>query len=661
MIIERGKFSMVQFPGLFSPGRIGGLRLKNRIIMSPMAVNYAGIDGAVSDATVDYYEARARGGVGAIIVEAAVVDSPTGNEGFGQIKIDHPRYILGLARLAETIKAYNCAAFIQLYHAGRETSRLLTEGVQPVAPSPIPCKITREMPRELRLDEIPTIIQKFITSATYAEMAGFDGVELHAAHGYLLNEFLSPQTNHRQDQYGGTLENRMRILLEIVQGIKAAASGLCLSVRLNIDDLTENGLKPPESVKIAQALALAGVDVINCSCGIYESGLNSIEPSSYAEGWRVYMAEEVKKNVDIPVITGGMVRSPAMADNIITEGKADFVFLARSLLADSEWPEKARSGRVDEIRPCITCNNCIENNFKGRAVRCAVNPHTGRERKFDYMTKPSRSAGKAIVIGGGPGGMQAAAALHRQGFGVTLFEKEDQLGGLLHLAGVPPYKQKILMLKDYMIRRLQGSGIDLQTNHEFTLADIARLKPVIVVVATGSKPYWPEIQGYRPDFCTGVTEVLADAEPIRKKQVVIIGGGINGCETADYLQTWGNRVTIIEQARYLAARMEKKNRRALMNRLEDGGVIKKTGSKVIEIVDAGVVIQGSDNLIETLTADKVIMATGFVPVNHLYEQLQDKAERVFLIGDALKVRGIKDAILEGENIGYAIFKARNNG
>ncbi|HBQ87138.1 MAG TPA: hypothetical protein DD811_11775 [Syntrophomonas sp.] len=228
------------------------------------------------------------------------------------------------------------------------------------------------------------------------------------------------------------------------------------------------------------------------------------------------------------------------------------------------------------------------------------------------------------------------------------------------MAGVPPYKQKILMLKDYMIKRLQSSGIDLQTNHEFTLEDIALLKPDIVVVATGSQPYWPQIPGYRPDFCTGVTEVLAEAEPIRKKQVVIIGGGINGCETADYLQTWGNRVTIIEQAQYLAARMEKKNRRALMNRLEDGGAIKKTGSKVIEIADAGVIIQGSDNLIETLEADKVIMATGFVPVNHLYEQLQDKAERVFLIGDALKVRGIKDAVLEGENIGYAVFKARNN-
>lgn len=651
---------MDQFTSLFSPGSIGSLKIKNRIIMSPMVVNYAGLDGAVTDAIVQYHEARARGGVGAIIVEAAVVDSPSGNENFAQLKIDHPKYILGLSRLAETIKSYNCGAFIQLYHAGRQTSRLHTEGVQPVAPSPIPCKITREVPRELHTDEIKSIIHKFIMAATYADTAGFDGVELHAAHGYLINQFLSSQTNQRHDQYGGSIENRMRILLEIIQGIKRSSPHLCLSVRLNIDDFTEQGLKPAESIEIAKTIAQAGVDVINCSCGIYESGLNSIEPSSYEEGWRVYLAEQVKKNVDIPVIAGGLVHDPAMADSIIAEGKADFVFLGRSLLADSDWADKARRGRVEEIRPCITCNNCINNNFKGLAVHCAVNPHTGREGKFDFLIKTSQPAGKAIVVGGGPGGMQAATALNRQGFGVTLFEKEDQLGGLLKLAAVPPYKQRIQLLKDYMIKCLKHSKIDLQFKHEFTPADVVELNPDIVVIATGSKPCWPDIQGNSPDFCFGITEVLTDAVDIRKQNVVIIGGGLNGCETADYLQSWGNRVTIIEQEQYLAAGMEKKNRRALMNRLEDGGVIKRTGSRVIRILESAVVIQGNEGMMETIKADRVVIAAGFIPVNHVYEQMKEKAGSVFLIGDALKVRGIKDAILEGENVGYAVFKARNS-
>lgn len=650
---------MHQFPSLFSPGSIGGLNLKNRIIMSPMAVNYTGLDGAVTDAMVDYYEARARGGVGAIIVEAAIADSSTGSEGFGKLKIDSPKYLLGLSRLAETIKSYNCGAFIQLYHPGRQITRLFTEGVQPVAPSPIPCKVTREVPRELQTHEIAIIVQKFVMAANYAKMAGFDGVELHAAHGYLLNEFLSAQTNRRVDQYGGSLENRMRILLEIVRGIKESAPGLCLSVRLNIDDFTEQGLKLPESLVITKSLEQAGVDIINCSCGIYESGLTSIEPSSYEEGWRVYLAEKVKKNVDIPVIAGGMVRSPAMAESIIAEGKADFVFLGRSLLADSDWPEKARRGKQEEIRPCITCNTCISNNLKGLPVCCAVNPHTGREGKFEFMINPSQPAGKAVVVGGGPGGMQAAAALNRQGFAVTLFEKDERLGGLLKLAGVPPYKHRIFLLKDYMIRQIYRSNIDVQLKHEFKPADVAELNPDIVVIATGSEPYWPDIPGCSPDICTGITEVLTDAVDIRKQQVVVVGGGSNGCETADYLQSWGNRVTIIEQGPYLAADMEKKNRRALMNRLNDGGAAKRTGSKVIKITDSGIVIQGNDGMIETIRAEKVVMAAGFVPVNQLHKQMLDKAGRVFLIGDALKVRGIKDAILEGENVGYAVFKVRN--
>lgn len=650
---------MNNLESLFTPGCIGALRLKNRLIMSPMMVNYAGLDGGVTDAVVDYYAARARGGVGAIIVEAAVVDTPAGNESFGQLNIDHPRYILGLSRLAETIKAYDCRAFIQLFHAGRQTTRLLTGGVQPVAPSPIPCGVTREMPRELGQDEIQTIIHKFVNAAVYAQIAGFDGVELHAAHGYLLNQFLSPQTNLRQDEYGGTLEKRIRIVLEIVQGIKQAAPGLCLSVRLNIDDFTASGLKPPEAVEIARNLAQVGVDVINCSCGIYESGLNSIEPSSYEEGWRIYLAEEVKKNVDIPVITGGMLRTPELAEQVIAEGKADFVFLGRSLLADSDWPHKARENRREEIRPCITCNTCIDNNFKGLAVRCAVNPRTGREGQFNFMIKPTRPVGSALVVGGGPGGMQAADALNRQGFSVTLLEKEKQLGGLMNLAAVPPHKERIWLLKDYMIRKLRRSGVNILLSHEFTSADLIEFGSDLAVVATGSQPVLPAIKVCNPEICTGITEVLTGQVKISNQNVVIIGGGINGCETADYLLQHHNRLTIIEQQKILAMGMEKKNRRALMNRLEEGCTQKITEARVTEVLDDSVLLQTRNQKEQMIKADKVIMAVGFNPDNQLYHLVADKVRRVYLIGDALKVRGLKDAILEGENVGYAVYKERN--
>jgi NADPH-dependent 2,4-dienoyl-CoA reductase/sulfur reductase-like enzyme len=246
-----------------------------------------------------------------------------------------------------------------------------------------------------------------------------------------------------------------------------------------------------------------------------------------------------------------MLHDPVTADSIIAEGKADFVFLGRSLLADSDWSEKARRGRLEEIRPCISCNTCIEHNFKGLPVRCAVNPHTGREGQFNFMIKSSTPIGKAVVIGSGPGGMQAASSLERQGFSVTLFEKEDQPGGMLKLASVPPYKNRILLLRDYMVNKIHRSNIDLRLKHEFSLEDLAQLKPDIAVIATGAQPNWPDIKGYNPELCIGIIDVLNHSADIRRENVVIIGGGDNGCETADYLLSWGNRVTIIEQQNIL--------------------------------------------------------------------------------------------------------------
>ena len=250
---------------------------------------------------------------------------------------------------------------------------------QPVAPPPISCNITRELPRELTTLEVKQIINQFIAAAHYAHRAGFDGIELHAAHGYLINQFLSPHTNHRQDEYGGSLLNRQRFLLEIVTEIKEVLPEMTISVRLNIDDFIQGGLELEESLEVCRSLEKSGVDIINCSSGTYESGLKSIEPASYEQGWRVYLAEAVKKVVNIPVITGGMIRRPEFANQVLADKKADFIFLGRSLLADPQWANKALHNQVADIRPCISCNNCINNNFKGLGIRCTVNPFTGRE------------------------------------------------------------------------------------------------------------------------------------------------------------------------------------------------------------------------------------------------------------------------------------------
>lgn len=632
---------------LFSPIYIGNYWVKNRLVMAPMAVSFANKNGEVTEKIINYYSARARGGVGLIIVEAACVDVPTGRDALNQLNIHDPYCIPGLSRLADSIKAYSCRAFIQLFHAGRQTSSFQTGGVQPVAPSPIPCKVTKEVPRELSIEEIKAIESKFISAAYFAYMAGFEGVELHAAHGYLINQFLSSYSNQRTDEYGGSLHNRMRFLINIVRGIKNLVPSIAISVRLNIDDFVEEGLKPSEAVAIAIALEKEGVDLINCSAGIYESGLKSIEPSSYEEGWRVYLAEQVKNNVSIPVLTGGVIRSPKIANEIIESGKADLVFLGRSLLADPDWANKARRGKESDIRPCIMCNNCIMNLFMGRSVVCSVNPSLGREAQDIRYMSPRTFNHKIAVIGAGPAGMQAAIYLSQLGFKVSLYEKNAELGGMLNIAGLPPYKSRILDFVNYLKQELLKYPIDLHLKHEFTQEDLNKSFDMIVV-ATGAKPKEPPFN-IKSSQILEINDVLREIASIHNSKVVIVGGGRTGCEVADFLLANNNEIIIIEQQKFLAADMEKKNRRDLMDRLDGGKVRKITASKVEEIINNEVKVSSSLDK-ESIKADYIILATGYESENNLYENLSKYHPEVHPIGDAYGVSDIKSAIFQARAI-----------
>lgn len=641
---------MHHFPALFSPGKIGKLQLKNRIVMAPMATNFASRSGEVTEPLLDYYRERARGGAGLIIVEAACVDTPVGREGLHQISIDDASYITGLQRLAEEIRIFGCGAFLQLFHAGRQTSSLMTEGRPIVAPSALTCPMTKEMPRALEMEEIHTLRDKFIAAADYAYQAGFDGVELHAAHGYLINQFLSPHSNHRTDQYGGSLANRMRFLLEITTGIKKQLPELALAVRLNIDDFVAGGLTMEESLEIAKQLELAGIDMIHCSCGTYESGLKSIEPSSYPEGWRIYLAHAVKKAVSIPVTGGGMIRNPVLANQIIAEEQADFVFLGRPLLADPDWPNKALQGKLEDIRPCIGCNGCIDNNFKGLGVRCTVNPYTGREH-YKPQTKPVYKEMQAVVLGAGPAGMQAALALHKSGIKVCLYEKNNQLGGFMNIAGLPPYKEGILAWRDYMCRAIALAGLEVKLNQTLKLQDLEKDPPDLLVIATGSMPFRPALTVSPEASCHEGVEILQKDVEWSELDIILVGGGSTGCELAEWLSLKKNRVTIIEKDSLLARDMEKKNRRDLLTRLDKLDIVRKTAVQIREVRPGNILLEDGSGQAEALSFDHLVWATGFKPEPAFYNEIMGRIPWLFLIGDAREVRGFRDAIMEGEAVG----------
>jgi len=648
---------MVAFSHLFSPTRVGGKLVKNRLVMAPMLTGFAGLDGEVSRNLIDYYLERALGGVGIIIVEAACIDQPAGLETFHQLKLDHPRHISNLEGLSRSITNHGSRAFIQIFHAGRQTSQFIT-GVQPVAPSPVACPVTRETPRELTITEIEDITERFIKGAGYAAMAGFDGVELHAAHGYLINQFLSPHSNNRHDPYGGSLDNRMRLLLDIIKGIKANDPGLLLSVRINIDDFVNGGLVPEESLVICQQMEAAGVDLIHCSVGTYESGLTSIEPSSYPEAWRAYLSEQVKGVVNIPVVGGGMIRNPQTAEEVIAKGQADLVFLGRSLLADPHWPVKAREGRVGDIRPCISCNHCFSSNSKGLAISCTVNPWLGSEARELPGAGKTVKKERVEVIGGGPAGMQAAIALDKLGFAVSLYEREDHLGGLLNLACLPPHKGDLNKLNQYLIRQVEHSSVELHLNTPYETSRLNEERPDHIVVATGSKSRTPNIDGWDPAFCWRADQVLKQEVVLKGKKILIIGGGRSGCEVADYLLGEGNEITIVEIDRFLAATMEKKNRRSLMNRLEQGGVKRLLAARVLEVDQQQASIKIEHGQVVSLEIDTVIGAAGFTPLNELFFQIGQQHGSTFLIGDAYQVKGIKQALDQGEMLARHLYRTR---
>lgn len=633
---------------LFSPGKIGGLAIPNRVVMPAMGTALASACGEITEHHIAYYEERARGGVGLIIFEACLVEAALGKSDFANPRIDDHRYIPMMHRLANAIHKYDTRIFAQLHHAGRQSNSALTGGLQIVAPSPEPSPIIGETPRALSLEEIADLEERFVQGALRCKLAGMDGVEIHAAHGYLIHQFFSVKSNHREDAYGGSFDNRMRFAMNIIQGIKRTCGrDFPLIIRLSVDEFVDGGITLEEGCKIAARMESAGVDGVHVSCGTYESFPKFIEPVSYDQGWRVYLAEAVKKAVKVPVIAVGVIREPAFAERILIENKADFISIGRGLITDPDWCYKARNGATSSIRKCISCLYCIDNAMQGAHIGCAINARAGRELEFG---EPEKKGGrrKVMVIGGGPAGMEAARILAMRDFDVVLFEKSERLGGQSIIGSRPRGKDKMLWLIDYLQHELSALKVDIRLNTEVHREMILAEKPYALFICTGGTSIVPGGCTIGDGHAYVAETAIPQIDTFSNENVAVIGAGMTGCEIAELAASRGNRVFLVEMLDEVAADAGVINKMDMLVQLNRPDIHIHTRHKFVEITGGQVIL---NNLTEgtrlVLDVDKTVFCLGVAANNALYELLDASLDNVFLIGDARKPRRIADAIREG--------------
>lgn len=640
------------FPRLFEEGRIGKVTINNRIVMAPLGTAFWGMNGEVTDRITDHYVARAKGGAGLITVSMAAVDYPPG---YGaRCSLDQPgddRKIPLHYTFVEKLHSYGAKVSLQVNHMGRQGYP--RPGFEFVSASPVPCipvgKAPYPIPRALEKGEIYHIMDRFATVAARAKRAGYDMVEIHGAHGYLVNTFMSPYLNKRSDDFGGTLENRMRFPTELIKRMKeAAGDDYPVGIRIVGDEFVNGGITTEESPIMAQLLEQAGAAFIHVSAGLYETWHKSNDISRMPEGWKSYIWEAIKKVVKITIFAAGGNRTPEFCESVIAAGKADFIALGRQLFADAEWPKKAKQGRVNEIRKCISCMECL-GVLTGRAAdtRCAINVAVGREQEFGEII-PTKVKRKVMVIGAGPGGMEAARIAALRGHEVTLYECKNEIGGQLLLAATPPGKQKLLWFRDYQDTQLRKLNVKIELGVKVTAELVEKSQPEAVIVATGSLPIVPEIPGMNKNKVLTAWEVLEKKINIKNKKVIIAGGGMVGAEVAELLAEQGNIVTIVETLPRIAADMEPLNRQGLIEALHEKKVAELTEHDIIEVTDDGLkVLDRNGQQIKRIKGDWVILAMGAKSATELIDTLKGKVPQLYIVGDCHQPRTIMAAVYEG--------------
>ena len=634
---------------LFTPGKIGSLRIKNRAVMPPMQVLYGENDGHPGPRTIAYYEERAKGGVGLIIIEATAVDDVNNTLWDHQLSLAADRYRTDWMLLTEAIHAHDCRVFIQLHHYGAKSAP--TPSGAPWAPSEIPALPGGKPGHKMTVEEIKIEQQRFVDAAVRAKESGFDGVELAGTHGYLMHQFLSPYYNNRTDEYGGSTENRCRFYTELIQAIhKACGRDFPVSVRFPGDEFTPDipgTLTLADGVEIAGILERAGADCLNVSNGNNFNANANCEPYSYVSGWKKHVAKAIHDAVSVPVLATNTIKSPEFAEQMLEEEVSDFVCLGRALIADPMFMKKAAAGDSVGIRKCLGCMFCREQLYAQMPIRCALNPRTGFEFA-ESAALPKDGAGRPVaVIGAGPAGMEAAIVLQSRGFDVTLFEKEAVLAGSMNLADKAFRKEKITFAAQTMEEELHGLGVKIAAGKAPTVDEVKALSPAGVVVACGAKPIIPAVPG--TDLPNVVTshDVISGKVKLQGKAAVI-GAGMTGLECAEGLCMSGCEVSIVEMLDHVGAGMFSVVVADMMERIKSFHTKIYTGHRLKAITAEGALTENLATGEEILIpADTVVLSLGVKPDTETAELFRQEFENVLVIGDNEKSGRIPHAIRDG--------------
>ena len=629
------------------PARMGRLELRNRIVFPAMVTNYCSVRGEVTDRLIAYHQERARGGAGLIITEATYI-SPDGKSFPHQLSIAEDGLLPGLRRLAEGVHAAGARIAVQLCHAGRQTSRAVS-GLPLIAPSAM--RFGDDVTHAMRQEDIERVIGEYARASVRAREAGFDAVELHAGNGYLPQRFLSPLTNFRQDNYGGSLENRIRFSIETVRAVRAAVGqDFPIILRLGVAEPIAGGLTLEEGLTAARILAREDIDAIDVTAGMREGGMWVTPPLTLPHGTHIAKAAAVRQSINArkPVIGIGRITSIALADSFVKEGKTDFVVMGRALLADPELPLKTLQERGEDIRPCIGCNEgCIGRLARGLDITCAVNPTVGNE----YCKRQTTTSTplKVIVVGAGPAGLVAACATRQRGHTVTVMEKEPVCGGKLRIAALPPFKQELFTYITYLEKRARKLGVTICCDTEASPRTVVDLKPDVILLATGAEPHIPPIPGLTPDSVLLAEQVLQQDNRTPGGTILIIGGGLAGCETALHLAQKGYSPLVVEMREALCIDTEPRSRAVLLNHLEEYGVRSMLSCRISSIDEHGATICRQEQE-EKIICSGIILATGYTPRTQLADALANKGIRFYSIGDCNNGTRIYDAVWQANSI-----------